>query len=79
MKLLRVGQPGQERPACLDKAGRLRDISGHVADLAGVALSDACLDTLRALDPATLPEISGAPRIGPCVGGVGKYLAIGLN
>jgi 2-keto-4-pentenoate hydratase/2-oxohepta-3-ene-1,7-dioic acid hydratase in catechol pathway len=79
MKLLRYGPVGQERPGMLDAGGRVRDLSGVVADVAGEALAPASLDRLRALDPASLPLVDGQPRLGPCVGRVGKFLCIGLN
>lgn len=79
MKLLRYGPAGQEKPGILDRDGKIRDLSGAVADIDGAALSPASLDRLRHLDPATLPPVSGNPRIGPCVGKVGKIVAIGLN
>ena len=65
--------------ACSDRDGKIRDLSGTVRDIDGEALSPASLDRLRRLDPATLPLVSGSPRLGPCVGGVSKVLAIGLN
>ncbi|CAI1069163.1 fumarylacetoacetate hydrolase family protein [Serratia marcescens] len=79
MKLLRYGQPGQERPGMLDAQGRLRDLSQHIADVGGAALSPASLAKLRALDSAALPLIEGEPRLGACVGGIGKFICIGLN
>jgi 2,4-diketo-3-deoxy-L-fuconate hydrolase len=79
MKLLRYGEAGAERPGLLDADARLRDLSGHVADIAGPALSPAGLAALASLDPESLPPVEGSPRIGPCVGGVGKFLCIGLN
>ncbi|WP_449040884.1 ureidoglycolate lyase [Paracoccus sp. (in: a-proteobacteria)] len=79
MKLLRFGPPGQERPGILDAEGRIRDLSAHVDDLAGQALTPEGLARIAALDPATLPLAEGAPRIGPCVGRVGKFICIGLN
>src|SRR5476651_2159038 len=79
MKLLRYGPKGQEKPGLLDAQGQIRDLSAQVADIAGAALSDATLAKLRALDPASLPEVPGEPRIGPCVGQVGKFVCIGLN
>ena len=79
MKLLRYGQPGQEKPGLLDGHGRLRDLSGVIPDVAGDALLPAALDRLRGLDAAALPLVPGTPRIGPCVGRVGKFLCIGLN
>ena len=79
MKLLRFGPQGQEKPGLLDATGTLRDLSGIVDDIAGDVLSDASLARLREVDPATLPAVSGQPRIGPCVGRVGKFICIGLN
>ncbi|MGN5355108.1 ureidoglycolate lyase [Ralstonia sp. L16] len=79
MKLLRFGPQSQEKPGLLDATGTLRDLSGIVDDIAGNVLSDASLARLREVDPATLPAVSGQPRIGPCVGRVGKFICIGLN
>ncbi|WP_312374481.1 ureidoglycolate lyase [Pseudomonas oryzihabitans] len=79
MKLLRYGPQGQEKPGLLDAQGRLRDLSGQVADLAGEALGAESLARLRQLDPDSLPLVDGTPRLGPCVGRVGKFICIGLN
>ena len=79
MKLVRFGHAGEEKPGLVDANGTLRDLSGHVADISGPALSDPELDRLRAIDPASLPAVDGDPRLGPCVGNVGKYMCIGLN
>src|SRR5690242_4068499 len=79
MKLLRYGQPGKEKPGLLDKSNQIRDLSGIVLDLAGEALTPDSLKRIAALDPASLPLVSGTPRIGPCVGRVGKFICIGLN
>ncbi|MDW3224111.1 MAG: fumarylacetoacetate hydrolase family protein [Paracoccaceae bacterium] len=79
MKLVRYGATGAEKPGMLDAEGTLRDLSSHVSDIAGDALSDAGLAKLRALDPDTLPAVDGSPRIGACVGSIGKFLCIGLN
>ncbi len=79
MKLVRYGQLGAEKPGMIDSNGLLRDLSAHVADINGSVLSDASLDPLRALDPASLPVVEGSPRIGACVGNIGKFLCIGLN
>jgi len=57
----------------------LRDLSSVVDDVTGATLDDATLDKLRAVDPATLPAVDGNPRIGPCVGNIGKFMCIGLN
>jgi 2-keto-4-pentenoate hydratase/2-oxohepta-3-ene-1,7-dioic acid hydratase in catechol pathway len=79
MKLLRYGPPGQEKPGLFDRDGSIRDLSGAVRDIDGETLAPAALDRLRRLDPATLPLVSGSPRLGPCVGAVPKIVAIGLN
>ena len=78
MKLVRYGAPGAEKPGLMD-GEILRDLSAHVADITGDMLDDASLDALRALDPASLPAVEGTPRIGACVGNIGKFLCIGLN
>jgi len=79
MKLVRYGPTGQEKPGLIDKEGRLRDLSAHVADIRGETLGGASLERLAAVDPATLPLVGGSPRLGPCVGGVGKMICVGLN
>lgn len=78
MKILRFGSVGQERPGMLDAGGQLRDLSNHIRDFAGAGLSDA-IGVAAAIDPITLPLVEGNPRIGPCIGGVGKFICIGLN
>lgn len=79
MKLLRFGNPGSERPGVLDNDGRLRDLSQYINDLRGNALLPESLARLRQLDLYSLPLVEGNPRIGACVGGIGKFICIGLN
>ena len=79
MKLLRYGDKGQERPALLDNNGQLRDLSAVVTDIAGETLSPQSIARLQHIDPSTLPLVEGSPRIGACVGQVGKFICIGLN
>jgi 2-keto-4-pentenoate hydratase/2-oxohepta-3-ene-1,7-dioic acid hydratase in catechol pathway len=79
MKLLRYGPAGDEKPGLVDSTGAIRDLSGVVPDISKATLLPASLDRLRQLDPATLPRVAGAPRLGPCVGAVGKFICIGLN
>ncbi len=79
MKLLRFGNPGSERPGVLDNDGRLRDLSHYISDLRGDALLPESLARLRQLDLYSLPLVEGNPRIGACVGGIGKFICIGLN
>ena len=79
MKLVRYGNPGEEKPGLIDAGGALRDLSAHVTDITGATLSDESLARLAALDTAALPEVEGNPRFGPCVGQIGKFMCIGLN
>ena len=79
MKLVRWGDAGVEKPGLVDATGRIRDLSGVVPDIAGAVLSDAGLAPIRDLDPAGLPEVPAGTRLGPCVGGIGKFICIGLN
>ncbi|MBC3384185.1 ureidoglycolate lyase [Pseudomonas sp. SWRI12] len=79
MKLLRYGEKGSEKPGLLDEDKQIRDLSGHVPDIAGQALGPESLARLAALDPRSLPLVTGQPRIGACVGQVGKFICIGLN
>lgn len=79
MKLLRYGEKGSEKPGLLDADNQIRDLSGHVPDIAGQVLGADSLAALAALDPRGLPLVAGQPRIGACVGQVGKFICIGLN
>jgi len=79
MKLVRFGKAGEEQPGMIDANGDLRDLSGVIDDITGTTLAPESLAKIRALDPAALPRVSGTPRLGPCVGRVGKFVAIGLN
>jgi 2-keto-4-pentenoate hydratase/2-oxohepta-3-ene-1,7-dioic acid hydratase in catechol pathway len=79
MKLLRYGSPGAEKPGLIDSTGAIRDLSGVVPDIAGEVLRPESIAKLRTLDPASLPRVTGTPRVGPCVGRVGKFICIGLN
>ncbi len=79
MKLLRYGALGAEKPGALDEAGNIRDLSGVIGDVAGETLSDASIAKLRATDLESLPLVEGNPRLGACVGQVGKFICIGLN
>lgn len=79
MKLVRYGEKGAEKPGLIDKSGQLRDLSAHVKDLTGEAYSPESLNKLAAIDPASLPAVSGKPRFGAPVTGISKFVAIGLN
>lgn len=79
MKLLRIGPKGQEKPAMLDGEGNLRDLSSAITDVDPATVSDAALDRLRALDAGSLPKLDAGQRTGPCVGGIGKVICVGLN
>lgn len=79
MKLVRYGQPGQEKPGLIDAQGALRDLSGAIADLDCAAIAPTALARLAGLDPAALPRVDGAVRYGCPVNGVGKIVCVGLN
>lgn len=79
MKLLRYGQPGNERPGILDNDGNIRCLANIVKDIDGSTLSRETLAEINALDLQTLPLVSDNPRLGPCVNQVGKFICIGLN
>lgn len=79
MKLCRYGPVGAERPAMVDAAGRLRDLSGHCADIGAEEISPEGLARLAALDPYTLPLVTGTPRLGPPVAATSKFVCVGLN
>lgn len=79
MKLLRFGAIGQERPALLDSEGRIRDLASVISDVSGPSLRRDSLNALRSCNPHALPIVDGKPRVGPCVGSVGKIICVGLN
>ena len=79
MKLLRVGQKGNEKPAAIDKDGKIRDISSHVEDLNPDNLNFETISKLEGADLSSLPELSSSERIGSCITKPGKFVAIGLN
>lgn len=79
MKLVRYGDAGRERPGLLDSDGLLRDLSGEIGDVAGQGLDPAAVERIRSLRVDKLPRIVTRPRLGPCVGQVGKFVCVGLN
>lgn len=79
MKFVRFGQPGAEKPGVIDNDGRIRDLSDHIDDVAGDVLAPQRLSRLAEIDPASLPLVEDSPRLGPCVGRIGRIVCIGLN
>src|SRR5437588_12655862 len=79
MKLVRFGPAGREKPGILDSQGRIRDLSKVVPDIAGASLSAAGLAKIRKANVDKLPVVRKGVRIGPCVGQIGNFIAIGLN
>jgi 2,4-didehydro-3-deoxy-L-rhamnonate hydrolase len=79
MKLVRWGKPGREKPGIVDKDGKIRDLSGVVPDISGDVLSKIGLAKIAKKNPEKLPLVRGKPRLGPCVGHVPNFYAIGLN
>ena len=79
MKLLRYGEVGAEKPGMLDEQGDIRDLSTIVSDISPAIIDAGDLDGLKSVDPASLPRVEDNPRLGPCVGRIGKFVCIGLN
>lgn len=79
MKLLRYGPKGDEKPGLLDQDGTIRDLSTVIDDVNGETLASDSLKSLSRIDPASLPAVDGDPRLGTCVGDIGKFVCIGLN
>ena len=79
MKLLRVGNKGNEKPGVLDKDGKIRDISSHIKDLNPDHLNFETISKLQSADLSSLPELSASDRVGSCITKPGKFVAIGLN
>src|SRR5690606_17438318 len=79
MKLVRFGAAGAEKPGMIDADGKIRDLSGVVADISGSVLGREELARLGAIDPKSLPLAPEGSRFGPCVGRVGNFIAVGLN
>ena len=79
MKLLRVGQKGSEKPAALDKEGKIRDISSHIKDLNPDHVNFDTISKLQSVDLSSLPELSSSERVVSCITKPGKFVAIGLN
>ena len=79
MKLVRYGEKGRERPGLVDADGCIRDLSGHVTDIAGDVLTPEGLAQVSRVATGELPRVPRDVRIGPCVGGVGKIVCVGLN
>jgi len=79
MKLLRVGNKGNEKPGILDIDGKIRDISSHVNDLNPENLNFELISKIQKIDLSKLPELSSNERVGSCITSPGKFVAIGLN
>jgi 2,4-didehydro-3-deoxy-L-rhamnonate hydrolase len=79
MKFFRFGPQGSEKAGVVDASGTLRDLSGVVPDIRPASLTPDSMARLSAIDPATLPPVPDGARLGPCVGGVGNVICIGLN
>jgi 2,4-didehydro-3-deoxy-L-rhamnonate hydrolase len=79
MRLIRWGRPGEERPGMLDANDRPRDLTGYISDLDSATLGSGRMRELARLDAMALPEVDPAARLGPCIGRVGHFVAVGLN
>ena len=79
MKLLRYGSVGNEKPGLLDQDGSIRDLSSVINDIDGETLSPRSIEQLSGIEPESLPTVPDEPRLGTCVGNIGKLVCIGLN
>ncbi len=79
MKLVRYGAPGREKPGIIDADGKIRDLSKVVKDIDGEMLSQGGLAKIKKANIKRLKPVPGKPRLGPCVGNVRNFIAIGLN
>ena len=79
MKLVRFGKPGKEKPGIIDGDGRIRDLTGIVDDIDGSTIGPKALARLAKIKVDKLPLARGRPRLGPCVGKIGNFIAVGLN
>ncbi len=79
MKLLRYGPAGEEKPGLLDQDGTIRDLSSVIDDVNGGTLSPESIERLSGIEPGSLPAVTAEPRLGTCVGNIGKLVCIGLN
>ena len=79
MKLVRYGRTGQEKPGVIDSNGRIRDLSAVVPDISAAVIGSGRLDDIRKARVDALPLVAEGSRLGPCVSGVGNFLAVGLN
>ena len=79
MKFLRIGIKGKEKPAVLDKDGKIRDLSSKIKDFSPEFLNNSSINNLKNLNLADLPELSKSERVGACITKPGKFIAIGLN
>jgi len=79
MKLLRVGSKDNEKPAVIDKNGKIRDLSSHIEDFDPSNLNFETLSVINKIDLENLPELSELERVGACISKPGKFIAIGLN
>lgn len=79
MKFVRFGRAGAEKPGLVDAGGRIRDLSAIVPDITGAALGQGLAERLAGIAVDTLPLVPEGTRLGPCLGNVGNFIAIGLN
>ena len=79
MKLVRYGAPGREKPGIIGEDGKIRDLSRVVKDIDGAMLASGGLAKIKKLNLKRMKPVAGKPRLGPCVGNVKNFIAIGLN
>src|SRR4249920_664712 len=79
MKLVRYGAPGREKPGIIGEDGKIRDLSRIVKDIDGAMFASGGLAKIKKANLKRMKPVPGKPRLGPCVGSVSNFIAIGLN
>ena len=79
MKLLRLGEPGKEKPAVIDKDNNYRDLSNLIEDFNPDTLNFDTIEKIKNTDISSLTKLDSKLRIGACVSKPSKFIGIGLN
>ena len=79
MKLCRIGNVGEEKPAIIDEENNFRDLSSLVSDFDPGTLNFNIIDKIQKSDISCLPKLDSNSRIGACVSKPSKFIGIGLN
>ena len=79
MKLCRIGNVGEEKPAIIDEENNFRDLSSLINDFNPDTLNFSTIDKIQKSDISKLSKLDSSSRIGACVSKPSKFIGIGLN